>query len=105
MKIDLNINYKRFKKLPHSGDNKAAYKLVDMTAKQAGHGALVVVKNVTSDQQDAYERAVNQHLLAAKECRIYEFKYDTTYKQLSGVMYVASGGKTESISVEVEDNK
>lgn len=104
MKIDLNINYKRFNKSINS-DKSISWKLIDMTAKQAGHGALVVVKNVSADEQDAYERAVNQHLLSAKECRIYDFKYDTTYKQLSGVMYVASGGKTESISVEVEDNK
>ena len=102
MLIDLNIQFKRFKK---STDDKGnvSYDLLPLTAKQAGHGSLVQVRGVDSDKQSAYETAVNQHLLASKELRIYDFKYDKQYKQLSGVAYVANTGSTTSVSVEVED--
>ena len=100
MLIDLNISYKRFKK---STDDKGnvSYDVLPMTAKQAGHGSLVQVSGVEKDKLSAYETAVNQHLLASKELRIYNFKYDEKYKQLSGIAYVGNTGNTQSVQVEV----
>tara|TARA_R100000742_G_C4278866_1_gene102302 strand:+ start:708 stop:1016 length:309 start_codon:yes stop_codon:yes gene_type:complete len=102
MLIDLNIQFKRFKK---STDDKGntSYDLLPLTNKQAGHGSLVQVTGVDKDKQDAYETATNQHLLASKELRIYDFKYNEKYKQLSGVAYVANAGSTTSVSVEVDN--
>ena len=102
MLIDLNIQFKRFKK---SKDDKGnvSYEVLPLTAKQAGHGSLVQVTGVEKDKQSAYEEATNQHLLASKELRIYDFKYNEKYKQLSGVAYVGNTGNTTSVSVEVED--
>ena len=102
MLIDLNIQFKRFKK---SKDDKGnvSYEVLPLTAKQAGHGSLVQVTGVEKDKQSAYEEATNQHLLASKELRIYDFKYNEKYKQLSGVAYVANAGSTTSVSVEVDN--
>ena len=103
MLIDLNISYKRFKK---STDDKGnvSYEVLPLTAKQAGHGSLVQVTGVDKDKLSAYEEATNQHLLASKELRIYNFKYNEKYKQLSGVAYVGNSNSSQCVQVEVTED-